>query len=64
MANKGQTFCKAGHIMAAFDDHQYCFSCRRKGKGFESCVSGDTCLICESFSEEQVAQESIPGEES
>ena len=56
MANKGQKFCKAGHIMAAFDEHQYCYTCRGKGKGFEPCVVGEPCKICEEFSEEQVAQ--------
>ena len=46
MASKGQQFCISGHTIASFDEHQFCFSCWEKGKGFEPCVKGYPCGLC------------------
>ena len=50
---KGQRRGSCGHVMAAFDLHKKCASCRDKGIGDDSCVKDKQCSVCDSFSDEQ-----------
>ena len=46
--------------MASFDSHSFCARCREKGKGSDPCVSHNDCNACNSLTEEQRIQLSMP----
>ena len=54
--HSGQIRGSCGHMMASFDRHDKCARCRETGKGFDPCVLGEDCYICQDFTPEQVAQ--------
>ena len=48
---------KCHHFCNDFDLHNYCPICREPGTGDDTCVTGHrTCLLCGSFTEEQLAK--------
>ena len=57
---KGQRRGTCGHAMAAFDLHEKCAHCREKKIGDDLCVKGQSCVICEGFSEAQRETLSTP----
>ena len=46
--------------MAIFDMHAKCIRCREKGVGQDACVLKQTCALCASFTEQQLAQLATP----
>ena len=57
---KGQRRGTCGHAMAAFDLHEKCARCREKKIGDDLCVKGQSCVICDGFSEAQRETLSTP----
>ena len=57
--------CVRGHIMAVYDTHRWCHSCRARGLGQDPCVVGEElCGPCEDLSDEhRVALERFPYQE-
>ena len=55
MSSPGQRKRTCGHVMASFDSHLACASCRDEGKGKDPCVEkpDSECQICLAFSPEQ-----------
>ena len=48
---------KCNHFCHPFDHHNYCPTCREAGKGDDPCVTLlSPCIICSSFTEEQLAK--------
>ena len=48
-----------GHLMAGFDFHSYCASCRDKGKGPDPCVEkseNSDCSFCSVLTPDQRSQ--------
>ena len=62
MSSPSQRRGSCGHMMAGFDFHTVCASCRDKKKGQDPCVEkpGSDCLHCNSLTPEQLAQLSTP----
>ena len=46
--------------MDSFDSHSFCVRCREKGKGSDPCTSHNDCTACNSLTEEQCLQLSMP----
>ena len=60
MSSPSQKHGSCGHIMASFDSHCFCARCREKGKGSDTCISHLDCNACNSLTEEQRIQLSMP----
>ena len=60
MASPGQKCGGYGHIMAGFDNHPYCATCRDKGKGKDPCVDRPESTDCNCLTTDQHAQLPTP----
>ena len=63
MSSPGQKRVGCGYVMASFDCHSFCASCRDKGKGKDPCMEKpDTteCKFCIALTPEQCVQLANP----
>ena len=60
MSSPGQKRGTCGHVMAVFDNHKKCASCRDKGVGDDPCVKKQECKICQAITPAQLKQLSTP----
>ena len=60
MASPGQRRGSCGHVMAAFDLHKKCARCRDKKMGDDPCVKGQSCDLCDNFSDSQKGMLATP----
>ena len=60
LSSLGQKHGFCGNLMARFDTHSFCASCREKGKGPDPCVSKSDCQACNVLTEDQRIHLSTP----
>ena len=60
MSSPGEKRGTCGHVMALFDSHKKCVTCREKGVGDDPCVKKLDCQICKAFTPAQIQQLATP----